>query len=218
VYVYEKGDFNRPEDPNHLNDPNDWRWALDFEDRLFYPTGIKLKPKTVSSVISINHGLFYTLQKTTSTFELLRGSGDPVEIGNVAQYLAGNIYLKPDGEVKLTVRYPFPRQPEIMTLPWIDGTRYQIDISNDCQKHNEPCRFQRPDHPTDKKQRNDFYLYYDCFHVPSGAHEIGLKLKQHNDPPPLPDYFYTEEKSPEHHTANNDSPCGAVVASRGGYR
>lgn len=217
VHVYKRDPFSRP-DLNHENDPNDWRWALDFEQDLFYPGGIKLKPNTVSSVISINHGLFYTIQKTTSTFELLPGNGAPIPIGNVAQYLGGNIYLERNGGVTLTVRYPFPKPPIIKPLSWTDGTRYQIDISNDCYKNGSHCTFEKPDHPTDKKKRNDFYLYYDCFEVPSGKHEIGLKKSQSDKAPRLPDYVvYDEhEKSDDYTESNNDSPCGSVVAGRGG--
>lgn len=216
VYVFQKDPFDLPPNSQSGNHPNDWRWVLDFEKRPFYPDGIKLKPETVSSVISINHGLFYTLHKTTSTFELLPGSGGPIAIGNVAQYLGGNIYLKNDGEVKLTVRYPFPKLPIERPLRWAAGTCYQIDITNDCYHGGNYCTFDKPDHPSDKKKRNDFYLYYDCFNVPSGAHEIGLKMKQHADAHQLPDYIVYENKSKEHLDSNNDSPCGSVVAGRGG--
>ena len=217
VYVYQKDPFYRPPHSQEGNDCHDWRWVLDFEQPPFYHDPIKLKPKTVSSVISINHGLFYTLRRTTSTFELLPGSGESVPIGNVAQFLGGNIYLKDDGDVTLTVRYPFPKESITRTLKRMPGTYYQIDIRNDCLKPDGTyCKFEKPDHPTDKKKRNDFYLYYDCFKVPSGAHEIGLKLKQRGEAPHLPDYVVYENESQEHLDANNDSPCGAVVAGRGG--
>jgi len=220
VYVFQRDPFDLPPNSQSGNHLNDWRWVLDFEKPPFYPGGIKLKPETVSSVISINHGLFHTVQPTTSTFELLPGSGAPIAIGNVAQHLGGNIYLKNDGEVKLTVRYPFPKPPiEKPPLRWAAGTCYQIDITNDCYHGGNVCMFPRPDHPSDKKQRNDFYLYYDCFDVPSGAREIGLKMKQHFDPPHLPDYVIFENESQEsqkYFFSNNDSPCGSVVAGRGG--
>jgi len=214
VYVYEKkGPFSRP-DSN--NDPRDWRWVLDFEQAPFYPGGIKLKPETVNPVISINHGLFYTLHKTTSTFDLLPGSGAPIPIGNVAQYIGANIFLEHDGEVRLTVRHSFPHPPTGRTLEWKSGTRYQIDITNDCFKAQSHCKFEDPAHATNKKKRNDFYLYYDCFDVPRGSHEIGLKKSGSGGTATLPDYVCIDEREKKYIESNNDSPCGSVVAGQGG--
>jgi hypothetical protein len=217
VYVFEHGDFKKPPEDQSGNHPNDWRWVLDFEQEPFYPRGIQLNPDTVNPVVSINHGLFYTLLKTTSTFELLRGGGTPMPIGNVAQYLGANIYLEPNGEVKLTIRYSFPRPSKTVTLRKAANTCYQIDITNDCFKGGDHCRFEKPDHPTDKRKRNDFYLYYDCFDVPNGSEEIELRKNgSSGSPPTLPAYVCTEQRSKEYIDSNNDSPCGSVVAGRGG--
>jgi len=217
VYVFEKGDFKKPPEDQSGNHPNDWRWVLDFEQEPFYPRGIQLNPDTVNPVVSINHGLFHTLLKTSSTFELLPGGGTPIPIGNVAQYLGANIYLEPNGEVKLTIRYSFPRPSKTVTLRKAANTCYQIDITNDCFKGGDHCRFDKPAHPTDKRQRNDFYLYYDCFDVPGGSEEIELRKNGGSgSPPTLPPYVCSEQRTKEYIDSNNDSPCGSVVAGRGG--
>jgi hypothetical protein len=217
VHVYQHEPFNRPPHSQDQNDPKDWRWVLDFEQEPFYRDGIKLKPEKVNPVISINHGLFYTLHKTTTTFDLLPGSGAPVPIGNVAQYIGGNIDLENNGEVTITIRRSFPHESDRCTLKWIAGTCYQIDITNDCFKDNERCYFKKPEDPNHKKDRNDFYLYYDCFDVPSGFHEIGLKKSGSAQAERLPAYVCQDEThTKEYIKSNNDSPCGSVVAGRGG--
>ena len=215
VYVYEKDPFRKPPEPQSGNDPNDWRWVLDFEQAPFYAGGIQLNPDAVNPVVSINHGLFYTLLKTTSTFQLLPGSDTPISIGHVAQYLGCNIYLEPNGEVKVTIRYRFPHPSKTFTLRKAANTCYEIDITNDCYKNNDHCVFEKPDHPTDKKKRNDFYLYYDCFDVPDGFEEIGLKQSAGGTPPSLPPYICYQERQ-DRKESNNESPCGSVVAGRGG--
>ena len=215
VYVFEHGEFKKPPDDQSGNHPNDWRWVLDLEQEPFYEHGIQLNPETVNPVISINHGLFYTLLKTTSTFDLLKGGNAPKPIGNVAQYLGCNIYLEPNGEVKVTIRYRFPHPSKTFTLRKAANTCYEIDITNDCYKNGHHCVFDRPDHPTDKRKRNDFYLYYDCFDVPDGYEEIGLKQNTSERPPSLPPYICYEEGQ-DRKESNNESPCGAVVAGRGG--
>lgn len=213
VYVYQKDPFN-PLD-NKISDPNDWRWVTDFERAPLYPTGIKLKGEKVSPSVSINHGLFYTLHKTNSEFELIPdGGGTPHKIGNVAEYAGGNIYLENGGDVTLIIRHN-SKPPEFIPLKWSAGVCYQIDISNNCMKGGKPCEFD-PDHKTDKKKRNDFYLYYDTFRKPSGAREYELKRTLRVAAPEAPEDVCFEEAEKYHMTSSNDAPCGVVCASLGG--
>ena len=212
VHVYQRDPFNRL-DPS--SDPNDWRWVIDFEKAPLYSTGINLKDETINPGVSINNGLFYTLQKTSSEFEFIPvGGSGSTPIGNVASYVGGNIYLQHQGDVTLTVQRAFPHASTQRTLKWASGMCYQIDITNHCIKGNEPCEFD-PDHNTDRRKRNDFYLYYDTFERPPFQPEYALKRKRKVLPAPTPD-FCTEDRDRKHMKSNNEAPCGPVGAGGGG--
>jgi hypothetical protein len=206
VYVYQK-------DPAG-SDPNDWRWVVEFEKEPLYPEGIRLRPNTINPGVSINHGLFYTLHKTTSEFELINlSSGTPHPIGNVAEYIGANIYQS-SGDVTLVVRHTFPGQSTIRKLTYEPGTCYQIDITNNCRKNGQKCVFQ-PDHSTDRKKRNDFYLYYESFDRPRGKPEFALKRKTPH-PAQTPTGFCLDEQSTLNKDANDEAPCGGASAGGGG--
>jgi hypothetical protein len=214
VHVFQKdqGEFDR-HNPN--NDPYDWRWVLDFEKAPFYPEGIKLTSKKINPGIWINNGLFYTLHKTGSKFSLIPigGGGRTYEIGNVPQYIGGNIYLQDQGDVTLTIRRAFPQQSESRVLKRTAGVCYQVDFTNVCLKNGKPCDF-KPDHPTSVTERNDFYLYYDTCTKPSNKQRYALKRT--DAAAPATETFCLEPAHKGHFESSNDAPCGPVAAGGGG--
>jgi len=163
TYVYTRGPFTRPDSDNR-NDPNDWRWMIDFDE--VNSLGTRVNHEKLGNGVRIDNGLFYTLRKTCAKFAL-RPGGQPddtkdIPFGSVAQIIAANIYLKPDGMVTLSggpFRDPLPLQAG-------QGESYQIDIFNDCHDGQKKCEF-TPTHPSKKEERNDFYLYYQIFDPPA---------------------------------------------------
>lgn len=213
VYVYEKlrDEHGRPVKP-----PEDWRWVPDFEKPPLFPNGIKLEAKDVNPGIWINHGLFYTLLKTTYEFEVRKGltGGPGPNIGNVALLVGGNIYLEKDGDVTLTVRRRFPGRSEIYTLPWAANKCYQIDIRNMC-RHCEPNHY--------GAWQNDFYLYNSTFTVPPSTPKPIYRLHRRGSRnPDAPKYLEFArsvcgtESFQEKIASSNEAPCGPVCAGAGG--
>lgn len=213
VQVYQKDPFDRLN--NDASDPKDWRWVFDFEKDPFYPKGIKLHPEKINPSISINNGLFYTLHKTSSTFELLPlGGTGSQKVGNAVHFVGGNIYLKEGGEVTLTIRRPAPVPPTVKHLTLKDGVCYQIDIRNVCKKNHQPCAF-TPDDPV-IEERNDFYLYYETFTKPSDRPVYTLKLDTPGPAGDFPPEICLETDVVERIESSKDSPCGSVTAGGGG--
>ncbi|HEX5890649.1 MAG TPA: hypothetical protein VFY61_18190 [Pyrinomonadaceae bacterium] len=224
IYVYQSA-YGKPKEDA------DWSYVTDFEKDPLYRNGIKLDAKDINPGVSINHGLFYTLLKTTYEFELRRlvagiptgASGSGTKVGNVALLVGGNIYLDDGGDVTLTVRQRYPAQPKIITLPKQRDKCYQIDIKNVCVKRNG----ERCERGHYGRLENDFYLYNDTFSVPSGGplstrryslHRLGPLLAWDRVPRPTPVQpicgreYYTDK----YIYSNNEAPCGPVCAGAGG--
>jgi hypothetical protein len=207
VYVYEKNPasaFNRL-DPQGTNDPKDWRWVLDVESDLLYPTGVDEIPQTLKPSVYINNGLFYTYYKTRSTFVLhpSDSSGDK-RIGTYAEILACNIYLGLGGVLTLSI----PPLPMPITLLGGLGLKYQIDITNNCRKGGQQCNFAQSG---PKENRNDFYLYYETFNRPSSRPEYELQLERAVEDQSVFDICQERTRGKKNIDSSKDSPCGAVV-------
>lgn len=167
-------------------DDRDFRWIIDFESDYLYgrhlPDGTKTlrkKANVYRPKLEIYNGLFYTLHKTASTFRAQTRDGDPryiATLGNVADYIAADIYVPEGSAVRLT----------------IDGNVYmihppgEIQFFNDCHDpdSDEPCDF-NPYDLSDKKNRNDFYVNYGAFHL-DGLREYELFLIEYHRPSRVP--------------------------------
>ncbi|HEX8501096.1 MAG TPA: hypothetical protein VF659_10955 [Pyrinomonadaceae bacterium] len=212
TYVYARDTFTRP-DPADANDPNDWRWVVDF-DRL-YPAGVSVNEDTLLNGVKLNNGLFYTVWKTCSKF-LLRPSGQPagpsdIQLGSVAHYIAADIFLRPgDGVVTLSGG-PF-RRP--LKLPAAGDKTYQVDITNNCTDGHNDCQFDPAPH-NPKERRNDFFLYYDVF-APRPDPEYEMVLAEPCAAPPDFDRVFRERGICSNRLlrSSDDAPCGAVGVSR----
>ena len=210
VYVYEKDPQNAFDrlDPHGDNDPKDWRWVLDVESNLMYPTGVTESPDTLNPSVFINNGLFYTYYKTKSTFLLhpSDSSGDK-RIGNYAEILACNIYLALGSSVTISI----PPLPMPLTLPGGPGLKYQIDITNNCRKNGQRCRFTQSG---PKENRNDFYLYYQTFARPPRQPEYELRLENEVQDQTALDICQERSDEKKRIDSSRSSPCGGIVHSQ----
>lgn len=200
VHVYEPTPepFDRESEDN---DPKDFRWMLDLEGAHFYDTRLTHYADTITPSFRLNNGLFYTLQKTKSTFKRVdpKAHGEPPHhLGNVASIIAANIYLPPiDGYALLRINDVRIR------LDSIENTQYQLDITNECNVSGE-CDYDPG--AGSKQERNDFYLHFDTFKVPDGRPEYELVLESFGDFPEKPDACSEETKPP----LNDRAPCAPV--------
>lgn len=213
TYVYTRDPFKRP-DPTNGNDPNDWRWVIDFDE--MYPDGVDIDWDALQNGVTIDNGLFYTLRTTCAKF-LRRpeddDSGDSdIELGSLAHYVAANIYLKPgDGMVTLSGG-PFAEDIHLHAEP---GVTHQVDITNNCNEGHAGCKFNSdPDQP--KEQRNDFFLYYD---VLDQGYEPEYELIRSEPCPRLPVDLEAElikmDVCPSPRIrSTDDAPCGVVGFSQ----
>ena len=208
VYVYEKNPasaFDRL-DPQGTNDPKDWRWVLDVESNLLYPNGVSEIPATLKPSVYVNNGLFYTYYKTKSTYKLhpSSGGGSDIRIGTYAEILACNIYLGLGSSLTLNIP-PFPMP---ITLAGGFGLKYQIDITNNCRKNGERCKFTQSG---PKENRNDFYLYYETFNRPPQRPEYELQLENEIEDQPVFDICRERNADKRNIDSSKDSPCGGIV-------
>jgi hypothetical protein len=143
-------------------DPEDFRWIMDLQGRDFHGAALRLKrgqgdPPTarLRPRISVPHGIFYTLEKTTDTFMRNPRTGDatrPRNIGKIADKVGADIICIPDnGRVKLTVGQ-YTR--ELKRFVDEQAFRYRIDITNLCRADGPGPRC-----PTTSAE-SDFPLYY----------------------------------------------------------
>lgn len=189
VYVYtgpNHAQFNR----NPGDDQQDWRWIIDFEDRM-YPGGVKGKnPGALRAGVKIDNGLFYTKHKTTKDFDLVpEGGGTTIPLNNVAEIMAANIYLASGGFVRLTGGGPVLDMRKLEHAP---NRIYEVEITNLCDgAAHESCHYDPLS--LDKQKRNDFFLYYDTFDPSQNR----------------PEYLLIRRGDVVR--ATDDTPCGPVI-------
>lgn len=183
VYVYtgpNRDRFNRKD-----GDERDWRWIIDFEE-VMYPDGVKgINSTALRPGIKIDAGLFYTQARTSVDFILTpEGGGASIQLNKIAKVTAANIYLKEGGSVSLRGG-PVGKHD----LNFAPNRTFEVNITNLCDGNSHPpCKFDP--HSLDKKNRNDFFLYYDIFDQSQNR----------------PEYLLIRIGEP----GTDDSPCGAV--------
>jgi hypothetical protein len=210
VHVYQK---DIPQGGSMVPEDRDWRWVIEFEKAPLYADGILIDDTKVYPCISINHGRFYTLYRTRSTYKLTptEGGGAPIGVDSVALLVGANIYLDTGGDVTLTIRRRYPLKPLIRRYPKIADKCHQIDIRNTCVKGGKRCK------PDDYgANENDFYLYNETFAAVFGEPKYKLERVTHNTAGDLPkDICFVKDDEPVTRS-NNDAPCGPVSAGGGG--
>ena len=210
VYVYQK-DLVAP--GGTVPHDRDWRWVIEFEKEPLYPLGIELDETKVYPGISINHALFYTLYRTTSTFRLTPDDGSAsIPVPSVALLVGGNIYLADGGDVTITIRRRYPSPPKIFRLPRVAGKCHQLDIRNTCiRPDGKRCKVE--DYGD---KHNDFYLYNETFSRPYGEPEYTLELVTEATAAPLPKEICFLKDDVGFIESSNEAPCGPVSAGGGG--
>jgi hypothetical protein len=157
--------LNLPQLPDGTRHESDFRNVPDLEGPDWYKKDLEPQRDVYDPKLIVENGLFYTHKRTTSTFRRQTSDGnDVLEVGGIADYIGTNIYLKPGGEVKLTVG----AQPPI-SLPQAAGVQYEIQFYNHCfnKLKSKDCAGEfKPYHLTDKTERNDFYMNYEALQNP----------------------------------------------------
>ena len=203
AYFYQRGQACTRRE---LTDPKDFRWIIDFESHYLYrkhqPATLEKKQNVYSPVLTVEKGIFYTLHKTGSTF-LARSEDCKYfsDLGNVADYIGANIYVKSGG---VTVN--------------VDGAEFtvqapgEIYFDNHCMNEdNEEMKCNFDPESTDKKKRSDFFLNYKAFDRKTHP-EYHLHLLQKNAPVVLDVICERSryEKMIEEKKLNDESPCSAA--------
>lgn len=199
--------FQPPELPDGSRHDNDFRWVPNLEGIDWYNRPLTKRSGAYSPTMVIDNGLFYTLQKTASTFRRQTEDGSHVlDVGSVANYIGTNIYLKAGGSVKLTVG------PRAFPLPQVTGVRYEIQFHNHCwhKAKGKDCQGEfKPYHLTNKTERNDFYMNYEALQSPPSP-EYLLVIAQRGSP--------TTPAICRGPRVSDESPCsGAGYAGPGGF-
>ena len=174
VFFIGGNSFNRAAINNH---PQDLRWMIDFESTDIHNFVVPKFGNRVTPRLTINKGVFYTHHTTLTKFVALpsSGSGDPKILGSIAEVMAARIYLDASGSVDVIIDGNTEE-----TLSPAAG-EHQIDVFNLCNPATHAgCRYLAA-HPTDKKRRNDFYLYYEAINR-TGVDENG------NPVPPVEEF------------------------------
>jgi hypothetical protein len=172
---------------NPTDDRHDWRWMIDFEDKM-YPGGVKGKiPAAIAPGVNINNGLFYTLKRTLAQFDLIpeTGGGAIIPLNSVAEVVAADIYLTTDGFVQLTGGPVGNRK-----LDFVPNRFYEVTITNLCDGNaHAACKYKG--NASTKQERNDFFLHYETFDPALNQPEYMLVKRGLGD-------------------ATDDAPCGGV--------
>ena len=206
VYVYEPDPFLPLDRLSAGSDPRDFRWMLDFEGPDLYDVHLEKVSGNVRPSLNMNNGLFYTRQKSESTFRLHSPSGSAF-IGSVAKLVAANIYLALGGDLELKVN-----GVRLDKLDQATDVTYQVDFTYDCFPVVGHCHFD-PDSGV-KESRNDFYLNHRAFTLPSGVAEKELICVQKVESVPDPELCGNISKAPGETT--DPAPCSGTGFGQSG--
>ncbi len=201
VFRIGKDPFERPKETNH---PQDLRWMIDFE-RDLYTTVVPKNKTKVSPRLTMKKGVFYTHHKTLAKFNAVPANGvGAVKLGggSVAEVIAARIFLASGGTVNVYID-----GTKVNTLDPATGLEFQIDVYNLCDPSSHPLCDYIPAHPTDKKKRNDFFMYYNAIPLARGMQEFHLMpvLPLPEEDPPITGIC---KRADEHGT--DPAPCGGT--------
>lgn len=165
VRFYMPPGFNRhPTGAREVPDDLDFRLITDFEGPDFYNRPLRKKPGAFKPIVHIKNGVFVTLAPTRREYNRV-APNDSLPLGQIAEAVGAAIYLNPgDGFVALRIG------TSELKLRAAEGKTSVIYFDNSCPE--DDCQFR----PTSSKKetRNDFYLYYETFEIPSDKEEYEL--------------------------------------------
>lgn len=198
-----------PQLPDGSRHESDFRNVPDLEGPDWYKKDLTPQPDVYDPKLKVENGLFYTHKRTTSTFRRQTYNGkDVLEVGSVADYIGTNIYLKPGGQVKLTVG------TQVIPLPQAAGVKYEVQFYNHCfnKEKNKDCADEFfPYDLSDKTERNDFYMNHEALLNPQ-ADEYLLVIAARG-PRSAPDICGSPGR------VTDEAPCAGVgFGGSGGFR
>jgi hypothetical protein len=114
--------------------PKDFWWLLDF-DGIY---GKKVDKEKSKTKLSVKNGVFYTYQRTNSTFDAVGGPfpAQGQDIGHIAKIMAVDIPLNLGQSVVLKIN---GSGDVVRPLTLNPGTRYEVYFNNECWKDDEKC-------------------------------------------------------------------------------
>jgi hypothetical protein len=155
IELFTKPGFDRSKD---TNDPNDFKWVIDFESSEFLNKPLAVKPNSLKPIIRIYEGVFYALSISDRDINLKRPNGPETTFGKVAIEIGANVYLDPGSKAILK-----NGSKVIKTFDGKDTTPYKIVFDTDCDTPNT---------------ESDFKLVYDALvdKASGAAIDAGKKL------------------------------------------
>jgi hypothetical protein len=199
----------------------DLRWITDFESLDFYDRRLQKKRDLFRPRMHLRHGIFVTLSSTSESKIFKREApNDPHILGRVATIIGALVYLEPDGFIAVRIG------TEQLRLEAKDNRTYIVYVENSCAK--QECKFEPAS--TVKEKRNDFYEYYQMFHIPDDKEEYELVLTNPDveSERPVDDVKHAERgtlrfrnvrdflESLLKRRANDEAPCGPGSFGGGG--
>lgn len=185
-------EFNRLDNEN--TSPNDFRWMLDLEGPDIYDSFIiNKRPSHYRPRLFVRSGLFYTIEKTGSTFRAENDDGTVKrDVGNIAFCTGCNIYLKTG-------------QQAVLTLKRADGEDItcRFDKTGSLQKiyFTNTCRLAGGGECPDP----DFGRHFDSFDPPGGQRKFKLvAVKKEKIPHDCSGLSRSLQES------TDEAPCGGV--------
>jgi len=192
-----------------IKDPEDFQWLIDLESPEMYGRSLNPDFSLYDPQVKISPAIFYTFRVTNSTFLAITDDGSnapgkPVSfsyLGNVAEYMAANIYLQAGGQVILKVD-GFP-----VSIP-----QGEIHFFNQCMDENTSSACQFDANAPDKEDRNDFYQHYEAIDLGDDP-ELQLVIVQKKMGSPVPKIC----GGGKHPHFNDEAPCAGAGYGGGGF-
>jgi hypothetical protein len=206
-----------PEQSEGKLDYSDWRLVPDLEGENFHNHQLNPVAGAFNPVITLNHGVFYTLLPTNCEFVRVaeHNVGKILDLEHVAFYVGGNLAHEAGGRVLLRIN------GQEWQLEPTDGKRYLIFFANSCPENTPQCIFDAQS--SIKRERNDFHLYYRALDLPIGEQEFMMVKKfipgqgecvELGRSPHL-DFFNMDWlKRFKRFLSTHDAPCGPGSGSR----
>jgi len=122
-----------------IDDPRDFRWLIDFENRELHGEGVTvLHPESLSPRIYVKDGVFHTARRTRRTFDRVhRASQERKYYGALAHVVGANVHLEREQEGVLTIGAEDEMR---LTFPYDPYTSYKIGFVNGPEPPAPPHR------------------------------------------------------------------------------
>jgi hypothetical protein len=161
---YENGSFHR--DP-HTDDPQDFRWILDFSSRELHDHPVKVTKRKRDNFFSTPNAVFYNYLMSDKIYDLQKqkdgkDEGDPVPLAAIGDFTGAEIECEKEGSVSIKIEGDETSQIYEVT------PQSKVFFNNICDEIVNP------------KCESDFKHYYDVISDNGETFElIRQKAKEH---------------------------------------